>query len=679
METNSTATHPGVRTLTRRTMLQATGALGLAAGLGSLAGAEPAAAAPRPGGRAKVTSLGPALVRFSLMSAVLAGDILYIGSRNILPARVLAYDVVARKIVGRTDIPTGYAIQAMAADPSGRYLYIGMLANTTGAANLYRWDLSDRSRPAEALGEIGDRDVRDMAVAPDGTAFAVGSGSSTPPALWQFDPATKQITNLGTPDEAATTARAVAATATTVFFGAGSQLGGGSGTSRASLFAYDRAARTFANITPKEMLVDPSIREMAVVGDRLVAGTAATGQDAKIAVIDLADPSKYQLATLSEQFSKTYAADGETVYYATANTLESISTKDAKVTKVDFDGPTLGEVWGIGTHKGSVIVASGFGFIAHIDPRTKKSTIVDLHDVGAEGGAQSAMGIAAGGGYVYVGGNNTIARHSMRRHGRTEYLPAPGEMKDAEVLRGVLYTGQYSGQGIWTYDPRSRRAPRQAAAFPSAQNRPLDTCWDPVRRRLLVAVQADTEGGGALWTFDPASKRSAHFDNPIDDVQLVRAVATRRGTAYLGGDNAQATGPRGTVVAFDPAKGKELWRLETKQAFGVGSLAVVGKHLYGMALKGGFFVIDLDTRKIVHTADHGAVCPQWSSMIVNRGHVYVASDTTLMRFNPTSFAMTVVVPELNGGWYSGCHVNNDESGRLYTLRGTDLVMIEDRP
>jgi hypothetical protein len=288
------------------------------------------------------------------------------------------------------------------------------------------------------------------------------------------------------------------------------------------------------------------------------------------------------------------------------------------------------------------------------------------------------MGIAAGCDAVYVGGNGTIARHSLR-DGTTQYLRAPGEAKDAEVINGVLYTGQYSSQGIWTYNPAKDQAPRQAAAFPGGQNRPLDTCWDPMRNCLLVAVQSDTEGGGALWTYDPVKAKKANFLNPIDDVQLVRAVATRQGIAYLGGDNAQKTGPRGTVVAFDPAAGRELWRLESGQAYGIGSLAVLGKYLYGMALKGGFFVVDLEQRKLVHTADHRAVCPQWSAMVVNRGRVYAVSDTTLLRFDPRTFAMTVVAAELNGGWYSGCHVNRDERGVLYTMRGTNLVAIDDRP
>lgn len=657
--------------LHRRTLLQATAAVGVAGALG-----RPASAAAA---RTTITDLGPAVVQFALMSAIVVGDVVYIGTRNVSPCRVVAYHVPTRTVIGRADLTTGHSIQALAADPTGRYLYAGVLQKSGGPQpNLHRWDLSTPDQPAVAIGRIGDRDVRDLAVAPDGVVFAVGGGSSTAPALWQFDPGTGAVSSLGVPDPASTLARAVAATSSTVFFGAGSTLGGGGSASRACLFAYDRAAGTFANVTPREMLADSSMRDLAVVGDRLVAGTAGGPAPAKIALMDLADLSQYSLVTLDGEVTKMYAANGDAVYYSAESGLESISLSSAEVSAVPYAGPSLGEVWGVGVHAGKILVVSGYGFVAEVDPATGDHVVTDLVAAGAQADPQTVMGIAAGCGSVYVGGNGTIARHSVRG-GKPQYLRAPGEAKDAEVINGILYTGQYSSQGIWKYNPADGRPPHQAAAFPGGQNRPLDTCWDPVGRRLLVAVQSDTEGGGALWTYEPATARKAAFVNPVDDVQLVRAVATRDGIAYLGGDNAQTSGPRGTVVAFDPTRGRELWRLETGRPYGIGSLVVHGKHLYGMALKGGFFVIDLVRRELIHTADHRAACPQWSAMLVNRGHVYAASDTTLLRFDPRTFALTVVAAGLNGAWYSGCHLNRDEQGVLYTMRGHNLVAVNDKP
>ncbi|WCI07791.1 hypothetical protein PJ267_13865 [Arthrobacter sp. OVS8] len=238
--------------ISRRAVLQAGGAAGLAAALG-LAASSPATAAGsavRAAGTTEILDLGAAVVQFSLMSSVLVGDTVYIGSRNLDPVRIIAFHVPTGKVVGETVLDTGYSIQALAADSTGRYLYAGVLQNSVGTLpNLYRWDLATLSTKATPIGRTGERDVRDLSVAPNGRLYAVGGGSPTKPALWEFDPASGQVVSLGIPDTGATLARAVAATDTAVFFGAGSTLGGGGSAGRACLWAYSRATQTFTNVT----------------------------------------------------------------------------------------------------------------------------------------------------------------------------------------------------------------------------------------------------------------------------------------------------------------------------------------------------------------------------------------------------------------------------------------------
>ncbi|MCZ9880241.1 outer membrane protein assembly factor BamB family protein [Arthrobacter sp. B2a2-09] len=665
----------------RRAILQAGGAAGLAGALGlSPTGpAEAAELSAQRGGHSatEILDLGPAVVQFSLMSSVLVGDTVYIGSRNLDPVRIVAFHVPTRKVIAQTELATGYSIQALAADSTGRYLYAGVLQDAVGTLpNLYRWDLTTLSAPATPIGRIGDRDVRDLSVAPNGRLYAVGGGSATKPALWEFNPSTGQVGNLGIPDPGVTLARAVAATDTTVFFGAGSTLGGGGSAGRACLYAYNRATQTFTLVTPSEMLADPSIRELAIFGDKLLVSSAASTQPSKVALMRLDNLASYSVATSIGKTAKNFTSIGEQVYFANESGLCVYSVASNSISQLTLNGPSLGEIWGVDAVNNKILATSGYGFVAEIDPGTGSMAATDLGEAGASATPQTVMGLAAGAGFVHAGGNGVIARHSLAA-GQTVNLQAPGEAKDAVMVDGVLFTGQYSSQGIWTYDPRSGQPIHQAASFPAAQNRPLDVCWDEDNKLVLLAAQSDTEGGGSFWTYDPRTGAKQYFINPIDNRQLLRAVATRDGVAYLGGGLPTLDGP-GTIVAFDPVAGKELWRIEPQMGAGISALAVQGRNLYGLTRKGGIFIIDIPKRKLVHQADISSLSYGFGALVANRGVIYGVSDTTVFRIDPKTFAVSVVVADINGGWYSGPHIAADEDGLLYTLRGPNLVRIDDK-
>ncbi len=182
--------------ISRRAVLQVGGVASLAAAMGLAAG-QPASASASLAAKPKATEvldLGPGVVQFSLMSGLLVGETLYIGSRNLDPVRIVAFHVPSGKVTGVSELENGYAIQTLAADAAGRYLYAGVLQNTTGPKpNLFRWDLSNLGAKATPVGRIGDRDVRDLSVAPNGRLYAVGGGSGTAPALWEYDPATGTV------------------------------------------------------------------------------------------------------------------------------------------------------------------------------------------------------------------------------------------------------------------------------------------------------------------------------------------------------------------------------------------------------------------------------------------------------------------------------------------------------
>lgn len=659
--------------LNRRQLLQTGGIGGLALALATLSPARSEAAPANRSGsfQPQILDLGAAVVQFSLMSGLLVGDTVYIGSRNLNPPRVIGFHLPTRTVTARTDLGSGYSIQALAADASGRYLYAGVLRNDIdGKPNLFRWDLSTPDKPAVGVAVTGDRDIRALAVAPDGKVYVAGGGdTSIPPSLWEYDPATGAVTSWGVPDPGATIAQAVAATDSTVYFGTGSVLGGGNGASPAQLFAFDRSTKTSTKILPPELAAAVSVTSLSVLNGQLGVGAKGPG---KSALINLADHSKY---TIIPKTGVQFRQSGTLVYFTKDPNVWCFNMATKKISQVQSED--LGSIWGLDIYNGKLEAVSANGLVAEVDPLTHVSTIFDLTAAGAPAGPQLGMGIAAGGGYVYAGGTATIARHQLST-GQVTNLRASGEQKDAVVVDGVLYTGQYNSLGIWAYDPSSGQPPHQVAALPTGQNRPLDVCWDEVNQLVLAGAQNDTAGGGSFTAYNPATSHATTSVNPIDKLQMVRAVASQDGIAYLGGDNIYADGPRSTIVAWDPIAGQELWRIDTGQSAGVASLAVHGRYLYALARKSaGLFIVDLPTRTVVHTADMGGLCTDFASMATSRGIVYGVSDTTVFRIDPHTFAVSVVVAGINGGWYSGPHIAADENGLLYTLRGPNLVQIDD--
>lgn len=646
------------------------GALGIAGATFVAAG--PATAAGNRS-RTQITDLGPGITQFGLMMSLVVGDTLYIGSRNIEPTQVVAFHLPTRKVTAVKVVPGGYAIQAMTVDPTGGWLYIGVLQSGTTKPNLFRWDLNDLGQDVVQVGQTFNRDIRWLASAPDGVIYAVG-GSGGAPALSEYNPVTGQMSNLGVPDSNSTLAAAVAADERTVFFGCGSVLNGGGSASGASLFAVDRATRAITRIQlPAEFDDDKEIRAVAVFGDELVVGGTAT-ESAGFAIYDVNDLSTPKVALKSPRFNaRAFTTDGTDIFYISAGGPMRYSRATGEITAVPTDGTPLGEIWGLGVQDRSLVTCSSQSFVAEVNIDTGHAVETDLSAAGAPVSAQLAMAVVAGGGYAYVGGNGTIARHDLAT-GEVVNIRQSGEMKSGLVVDGIAYMALYSGIGLHRYDPRVDDVPQKVASYPPGQNRSNEICWDDVNRRVIVGIHSDTLGGGSIVVYDPATGDSQAYINPIDAVASVSALASADGIVYAGG-----AGARGTVVALDPLTGVEKWRLDLQLTGGVTGLAVRDNHLYGICARGGFFVIDRDTRQVIHSTTHTPICPAQADLRVVRGAVYAVSSTTVFQLDPRTFAPRVILADTNAGIYGGLVNVGVDGGALYTMRERNLVKIIDQP
>ncbi|UNK71387.1 PQQ-binding-like beta-propeller repeat protein [Microbacterium sp. H1-D42] len=661
-------------TLTRRRVLQlgSIGAVAVVCGVGMTEAASASVSHSAFG--PAVESLGAGVVQFGSKSAVQVGDTIYIGSRNIEPTYVAAFHIPTRRIIATAAIPNGRSIQGMDGSADGKWLYFAIESPAGDQDTVYRWDLTDRSLPAEPLGRAADVTIWNMSVAPDG--FAYFGGKEAPPTVWQYSPADGQITSIGTPEATATGIRTVLATDETVYIGSGTVLNGSETTSNAVLAAYDRATGEMRQILPPELADDETVRSLALHDDKLVVGTYGGSVPSKLAVISTVDPTSYRvLETAAVTTRAPFVHDGDLYFSAGANDVRIVSLDTLEMTSLEIEGVDFGEVWGMGWLDGRLHVVSAYGFVAHVDVAGRTAELTGLIDAGAPAEPQLAMSVTAGGGYAYVAGTGSLARHSLDDH-TVLNLIAAGETKHGEVVDGRLYMGQYAGLGLFGYDPATGRLPAQLAPLPASQNRPVFVGWDDVNKRVIISTQSDIDGGGAVGAYDPATDDMTVHINPIDSRQLIRWVETRDGIAYLGGDNAQSEGPRGEVVAFDLMSGKELWRIDPQLPGGVSSLAFLGDLLYVSVNKGRFCVIDVVKREIVHTADIRELGTNRSSLAVSGGRVHGVSSTTLYRFDPVTFEPTVVVPELNGAFYGGhTKMDVDEKGDIYTMRDRELVRI----
>ncbi|MFF2043623.1 PQQ-binding-like beta-propeller repeat protein [Kitasatospora sp. NPDC058170] len=647
-----------------------------------------------PAGVPAVTGLGPGNADFPLMSGTLLGETLWIGSRNLAPAKVVGYHVPTGRVTATAVLPTGNFVQSSAG--WGGALYLGV-TDAPKAVNLYRLDPADGS--VRGLANVPGADVRDVAVAPDGVVYATGrqKGRAAGPGLYAYDPATGSLTEVASPAPNATQGRAVEATATHAYLGVGSNLAGGGGATLATLYAVDRATGRAVDITPPELVKDTIIRQITLLGDDLLA-VSTEGGPAHVAFLDPADHTvRASFAVPGTKSVTNFQRLGDTVWFT--------STEHGVVWRYRLGAGAPeplatpvpdGNSWGFGRLVGPqptgspqdallVGVTEG-GTVWTLATATGAVTTRDLVEAGAPAEAQLGMSVAARDGRVYVGGNGSVALHDLDS-GTVHKLPVPGEAKDTVILDdGTLYLGVYSSQGIWRYRPGADGAPVQEAALPQEQNRPQVIRWDEEHGLLLLGVQADTTGGGSFVTYRPGSGRPRVYVDPLGAEQLVRAVAAGHGQAFLGGDNARTAGPRGDLAAWDPEAGRQLWRIGTDFGSGISSLVVQGHTLYGITVNGQAFAVDLRTARrgrggwtapvIGPRVDLRAITSANPRLLVSRGRLYGISERTLFRLDRETLAATVLV-QVDAEWYSGARVAADDRGVLYTLRGRELIAVRD--
>lgn len=656
--------------ITRRGLIQAGGSLAAitATGIGVPA---TAFASDRPSApNIEVENLGPGNFSFPLLGSVLAGDTMFVGSRNLSPTRIAGFHIPSKEVVSEFTLGNGNYVQIMASDGAD-VIYAGV-NQAQGETNFYL--CNTRTGVVTEAAVVPGQSVAAMAVAPDGIVYMSGrpEGRTRGPGLFSYDPVSGTLTDMGVPDPETGQCLGLAVSETTVYFGCGaSSVGGGP----AGLFAVDRVSGEVTDILPPELASERQITKAEVFGDILVVGGGQVG------VLDLVNGG-WRFTTIGGR-QHQFTRRGDVLFGAASDGLYQIELGSWTVSRLGDPSAGLGDYQALDTHGELVVGTISGGYVWTFDEDVAEAQRYDVVEAGANGAGEAAQSVGTLGDRVYVGGNNSVAVHN-RSSGSVAKLAFAGEVKDMISHAGIMYMATYAPAALWAHDPASGEPPRRITGLPPNQNRPRMVKWDDVNELVVIGIRADS-GGGSLCLYDPATETfTAHID-PLGGGQWVWNVAPAHGLIYIAGANPGAVS--GDIAAWDPVAGQEVWRLENPlgENGGVSGLTVMGRWLFGTTAVGPrFFVIDINPSsgpELVYEADFsefGSAAIPLPVILKDRGLLYGTTYSTLFRVSPTTYEPTLLLDDLDSDWFSGPHLAVDDESNLYTLMGRDLIRVRDR-
>lgn len=636
----------------------------------------------------------PAVSGFPLMSSCLVEDVLYVGSRNLRPARVAAIDLTTRRTVAVHDLPTGNFVQALRSGGgparADSTLYVGVTHAPSGP-NVHRIDRG--TGEVVPWASVLDMYVRDLCPLPDGRVAVVGRQPrrGRGPGAWLAGP--DSVTELCVPDPAATQGLCVDAVAGRLWVGTGANLGG-DGSGGAGLFAIDPDGTVHAHAT-RVLAGSRAVRCVDSDGTVVVAGTEAA--TAVVVEVDLGTGAERAWPLDAKVVSRV---DRHLVTAAEPCQLWQLDrfTGEARLLGVPLPD---GEVWGLHVRAGTadrptgpeVVGTASGGWLFEVDvgscaadhpqDRTRRTRVTEL---GVPPGAQLGMSIAAvpkryaAGPAVVTAGNFTLQRHDLTTGEVTE-LALPGEAKDMARLGDTLHLGVYNSQGLWSLnltDPEAR--PRRTVALPVHLNRPQVVAADDARNRVWVGIQCDWDGTGALVGHRPAPRgepptpdATMIVDDPLGG-QLVRAVHPGPDGIRIGGERQSDRRAPGRLGLVDADSGEVTSVVTAPFRCGISAIEDwPDGRLVVADTDGGLSLFDPTDRtwQVLHAGDGSTtVRPR---MQRHAGRLWMVTAAELIMVEEPSGTLRPWC-RLDGEWYSGPRVCFAD-GCAHTLAGRELINI----
>ncbi|MET8990177.1 hypothetical protein ABZW49_32410 [Nonomuraea wenchangensis] len=641
----------------RRRFLQAAAASTVVSAGAAVLPASPATAAARerPG---TITDLGPASMASPLGNAEFVGDVLYLGSRGLAPNVVGAWNLGEDKVTAHFDIPTGVGIWAMC--KVGTDVYVG----THSRSDLYKIDTLTGA--TTLLANYPDPYIWTMAASPDGKVYL---GTSQPGRVLEYDPATGATRDLGQAAPGEAYVRSIAADATHVYAGVGSN---------AHLVAIDRRTGEKRDLLPAEVADRDWVSSMSISDTHVAGGMNSL---AELIVLEKAEPSAYKVVKATapgEKYVVSVLIHDGWVYFAgrPSGTFYryNIATGAYEVLGVPFPEAQTVRLL---EHGGRIYGVQEPGIFVY-DPAGGEISYVSHVAKGYRAAPEEPMSVHSDGKRVYVGGKGGCDLHDLST-GQVTRLPIPGEPKTIMSVGTTTYLGVYTQAALYSHRAGDAEA-KLLFRTGHNQDRPKDLVHDKLTGLIVMSTQPEPgHQNGALDVYDPRTGRLDTY-RPIAERQTVFSLTALLGTVYMGTSTQEGLGAppvtsTARLAAFDLRGRRVRWEIEpVAGAKAVTSLKHTALALYGVTDTGLLFEVDLLRRKVTRTLK---VCDRGGDLVLAGRYAYTSDEDAVYEIDLVKFTSRALVDGLASDWFGGgSRINIDPSRRaLYALRGRNLIRI----
>jgi outer membrane protein assembly factor BamB len=609
-----------------------------------------------------IDNFGPASRAGLLQACVLSGSTLHVASRAINPPLLGAFDLVARTFSSIHPIPSGGGAWALTSHDDS--IYVGM----TRTPDLYRLHTPTGSLTRVArLPGAPEQWIWSATASEDGRIYV---GAGFPPALYEYDPATRVVREILSEPFVGGGVHAIVVDESTIY-------AGGVGEHHAELVAIDRRTGRARSVLPTTMLErDAKVTRLAIDRDWLLVGVDCSPSLVMVSrrngqrrqAISFAD----DVPGIQQGLTALTAADGEAFFTDREHgALHRCDLADGAIQKLTT--PHAGDVsHGLAATDQQVIGISTHGSVWSYDRRNGRLSTTEVAPLGFAG-RQAPHSIAARPGRVYIGTNHSIDIHASDLRSSTKLFLPDGEPKAMVAVEGRLYAAVYPNASLWQYVEATKELTR-LAVIGHHQQRPRDIHHDPVRGLLLIGtapVRGQADGALVTYHLKTAQLRVMVGFAPG---QSIRALTSDIHAIYVGSESSSSPAQ---VQAYEPLNDRRLWQVvPVPDGCEIRSLAAFDRRIVGLTGGGTLFTVDAATGAVLQRSQLDAMGGDLSLL---GGRLYAtvrdpAGDTSrLYKIDPGSGRSALLMAGPAARFNDYPRFGDDHAGSLYLIEEFDLL------